>query len=590
MSTAFFPILRVKKSSDAKHATAASDHNYRKYPVANADEQAPYPSPEYLNLAERGYWELAKERIQEAGVTVRRKDAVQCVEVMLSASPEWFKRDEKGQAADYSNSKWTKDNLAFLQKTFGEKNVLAFKLHQDEKTPHIHALVVPLTSDNRLSARDVFGRPALRHLQTNYANAMAEYGLRRGVEKSQAKHKPMKQFYGQQAQTAQQAGELLAPVESKLFTIDKPAFWSRVSVEKWVEEQSRKVNDHFQPLLAAANQRAEVAAGLALENAAAKDQVRILQKQLHTSESHKQSALNKAGSLNDKVTALQQELAGANHQLALAKQENERLAVAALERRSYTLIAHGKTMEFARDVERFGTLHPLVEETLKRGQFDSVPACFQQVTGYAYDEEKNGQPARLRQLAHPHFSFTLAEARADGQPPLLLAVNQVIEDRAKRREQSERLLAQMEQERVARQRQERAAEELALMQRAFTVYNWQLEGKLQACLLVPTQDVRKVNELLKTPGSGCYGHNLTVSGEPLRRDGLTPVYVCYNAERYSADFVSAVVKQVTQSGGEFFESASHQASREQALRQVSPPARQQEREPFNRGRTAGLEM
>jgi hypothetical protein len=284
MSAAPFPILRVKKSTNAKHATAASDHNYRKYPVANADEHAPHPSSEYLNSAERGYWELANERIQEVGITPRRKDAVRCVEVMLSASPEWFKRDEQGQAADYSNSKWVKDNLAFLQKTFGEKNVLAFKLHQDEKTPHLHALVVPLTSDNRLSARDVFGRPALRHLQTNYANAMAEHGLRRGVERSQAKHKPMRQFYGQQAQTAQQVGKLLAPVESELFTIDKPNFWGRFSAEKWVEEQSRKVNDHFQPLLAAANQRAEAATGLALENAAAKDQVRILQKQLHTSE------------------------------------------------------------------------------------------------------------------------------------------------------------------------------------------------------------------------------------------------------------------------------------------------------------------
>jgi hypothetical protein len=308
MSAGPYTIFRVAKQTDVKQATAASSHNYRKYSVANADELAPHPSPELLNSAERGYWELANERISEAGITPRRKDAVRCVEVMLSASPEWFERDAQGRAADYSNHKWTRDNLTYLQKTFGVKNVLAFKLHQDEKSPHIHALIVPITEDGRLSGRDVVGRPALRRLQTSYAEAMAEHGLRRGVEKSQAKHKPMKQFYGQQADTAQQVAKLVASVEFVPVIVKKP---SRLdNLQQWAERQTNQVNDHFRSLLAAANQRAEVAASLAVESAAAKDQVRVLQKQLHTSEKLKQDVLTSLQESTKITNELAKRLAG----------------------------------------------------------------------------------------------------------------------------------------------------------------------------------------------------------------------------------------------------------------------------------------
>ena len=294
MSQPFYAIFRVKKITGKAHATAATAHNYRQYSVDNADEHAPHPSLEFLNPAERGYWDLANERISQAGIVPRRSDAIRCVEVVMTATPEWFKRNEQGQAADYSTSKWTQDNLTYLQKTFGKENVVAFKLHQDEKTPHIHALIIPITPDGRLSAREMVGRPTLKKYQNSYAAVMAEHGLQRGVDNSKTKHKPMRQFYGQQAQTAQQVGELIGPVAYQPAEVKEPS--TRFSdLKKWANEQTKAVNDQVRPQVEEANKRAEKALSLALENAAAKEQVRILRKQLSTSKDQVQELKKQLG-------------------------------------------------------------------------------------------------------------------------------------------------------------------------------------------------------------------------------------------------------------------------------------------------------
>ena len=89
----------------------------------------------------------------------------------------------------------------------------------DETTPHIHATVVPIVTGERrkakreeaknngkrtyrkkkdgprLCADDVMSRPKLKEYQTTYAEAMAKYGLKRGIDGSDAKHITGSQFY-----------------------------------------------------------------------------------------------------------------------------------------------------------------------------------------------------------------------------------------------------------------------------------------------------------------------------------------------------------------------------------------------------------
>jgi chromosome segregation ATPase len=88
----------------------------------------------------------------------------------------------------------------------------------DEKTPHIHATIVPIVQgerrkakaekDNdkkkykkkpansaRLCADDVMARNKLKAYQDSYAEAMNKYGLHRGIDGSKAKHISTQQFY-----------------------------------------------------------------------------------------------------------------------------------------------------------------------------------------------------------------------------------------------------------------------------------------------------------------------------------------------------------------------------------------------------------
>jgi len=156
-----YAILRVAKIKTAQQAAAKTAHNYRLRETPNADAERKDLNREYVNTAERGYWELATERIAEAGAKVR-PDSVRGMEVILTASPEVFKRDEQGRVVDMQNSSWAKANVAFLQERFGKANVVAMTLHQDELTPHFQAVVVPITPDGRLSAKDLFNPKTLR--------------------------------------------------------------------------------------------------------------------------------------------------------------------------------------------------------------------------------------------------------------------------------------------------------------------------------------------------------------------------------------------------------------------------------------------
>ncbi len=306
-----YAILRHAKITSQDQATKATAHNYRQYPVLNADAQPAHPNVEFVNPQERNYWELAEERIAEAGITIRRKDAVRCVEIVLTASPEFFQRDERGRAVDMQDSQWMKDIRTYLTATFGEKNLIGLQIQQDEKSPHIHALVVPITPDNRLSARDVFNPATLRAYQTNFAEAMKPHGLSRGVEHSQAEHRDMKQMYAQQGQTAVELGAQLGPASSyQDVQVKRPGAKDVLNLSEWEARTSAQVNEQARAQVEAANQRAEKAHNLAQESASAKDQVRVLQKQLLTSERLKEANYAKFQAEQAKVDDVAMRVAG----------------------------------------------------------------------------------------------------------------------------------------------------------------------------------------------------------------------------------------------------------------------------------------
>ena len=111
---------------------------------------------------------------------------------------------------------WIDANLKWLRETFGNENLVSCVLHMDEKTPHLHATVVPIVagervrrkregerkyetkSGPRLSADDVMRRTKLHEYQNSYAAAMEPFGLQRGIVGSTAKHQANSDYYRQQ--------------------------------------------------------------------------------------------------------------------------------------------------------------------------------------------------------------------------------------------------------------------------------------------------------------------------------------------------------------------------------------------------------
>ena len=207
-----FDVKKAKGTSDATQ----SDHIERKIIPHNAD-----PTRTHLNMAlvtypdgVDGRDEAIAHRLQTAGI--KRKitnDQVRVVRIVMSGTHE-------DMMAIYRNGKlgeWCQDSIRYLYDTFGRENVVSAHLHMDEKTPHIHAAVVPIVTGERrkakkeqadgkrkyrkkanavrLCADDLFNRQTLIAYHDGYAKVMAKYGLKRGVRGSEARHTTTTQYY-----------------------------------------------------------------------------------------------------------------------------------------------------------------------------------------------------------------------------------------------------------------------------------------------------------------------------------------------------------------------------------------------------------
>lgn len=88
-------------------------------------------------------------RIADAGVKRVRKDAVTHLTVYASM-PDYSKRSED------ERTEFARLLKQFLEKKYGAENVVDLRWHFDESSPHLHATVVPITSDGRLCAKELF--------------------------------------------------------------------------------------------------------------------------------------------------------------------------------------------------------------------------------------------------------------------------------------------------------------------------------------------------------------------------------------------------------------------------------------------------
>lgn len=179
-----FAILRLKKRQ-TKAAGAMARHALREDTVTNAD-----PAKAAANRVLVGAGKTADQvmaGIKAALPEKRRKDAVEVVEFLVTASPEAMRaKSEKAQDAYFAAA------LRWLASKFGGKaNVHLAVVHRDESTPHMQVLMTPLV-EGKLQGNKLIGGPAgLRAHQTAFAAEVgAKHGLVRGLELKPGEERP----------------------------------------------------------------------------------------------------------------------------------------------------------------------------------------------------------------------------------------------------------------------------------------------------------------------------------------------------------------------------------------------------------------
>lgn len=142
---------------------------------------------------DRTYYMRVKDRIAELDLPKAvRKDAVTMCGFVATSDKEFFDKLPQSE-----QDRFFKESHDFLKNRYGEKNIVASKVHYDETTPHLHCYIVPVTEDGRLSAKNVFTRSELRKLQTEYHKHMNDKGfeLERGLNSDgKRKHLDTQEF------------------------------------------------------------------------------------------------------------------------------------------------------------------------------------------------------------------------------------------------------------------------------------------------------------------------------------------------------------------------------------------------------------
>jgi hypothetical protein len=193
-----YAIARIAKLK-AGNIAGSGMHVDRSRKTTNANPQIANVTLIHHNDRDRSLTDVVNRKIDETPQLRKiRTDAVYCVELLLTASPNYFRPDAPDRYGHYEPEKldsWVEANVRWLQQQYQDRIVRA-ELHLDEATPHIHAYLVPLDDRGQLNCKSIFGgREKLRAFQDSYHQAVNHLGLERGVSGSQANHLDIKDFY-----------------------------------------------------------------------------------------------------------------------------------------------------------------------------------------------------------------------------------------------------------------------------------------------------------------------------------------------------------------------------------------------------------
>lgn len=182
-----YAILRVQKLKSSIAVHRSMKHAFREQDTPNADAER---TPENTHIGAtdvREGMQAFRARLPEKF----RKDAVQAIEYLVTASPEAMKEKSRAQQDAYFSSA-----LDWLKEKHGAENVVYAGIHRDETTPHMYAYVVPRVGEKLNCRAFLGGAKALSDMQTDFALKVGlKHDLERGVKGSKSHHTTISQYY-----------------------------------------------------------------------------------------------------------------------------------------------------------------------------------------------------------------------------------------------------------------------------------------------------------------------------------------------------------------------------------------------------------
>lgn len=190
-----YAILRFAKHKGAPAGALEAHHERTKEKYAsNPDIDTSRSKHNFHTIEPQGkYRQQIDGLIKAAGCKIR-KDSTRFVDTLITASPEFYKGKKLPEVKMFFQQA-----TDFVAQRVGKQNIVSAVVHMDEKTPHLHLTFVPLTPDNRLSAKDILGnRASLSKWQDDFHAHMVKHfpDLERGElsRETGRRHIPMRVF------------------------------------------------------------------------------------------------------------------------------------------------------------------------------------------------------------------------------------------------------------------------------------------------------------------------------------------------------------------------------------------------------------
>ena len=194
-----YSIVRVSKVKYGTNTTGIQKHVQREnnnYENEDIDHSKTHLNYDLVNDNKQNFNNLIDEKIEQNYTSKRkiRTDAVKHIDGLITSDNEFFnnqKPEDTKQFFEHAKE--------FLEQEYGKDNLLYATVHMDEKTPHMHYGVVPITDDGRLSAKEVVGnKKDLTEFQDRFNEYVKQrgYDLERGQSRqvTNAKHEQMSQY------------------------------------------------------------------------------------------------------------------------------------------------------------------------------------------------------------------------------------------------------------------------------------------------------------------------------------------------------------------------------------------------------------